>query len=194
MAGLSNGVPTRLARDRLVKVTGLYPASVADPMGFFRSLGLVEGIRGAYGLTRAGLAVAEAWTRDDEQARLLLRPLMLNHWAARKAAGLLAGGALPQEELAAKLKEGLPGNDARGIYMLEWLWIGLVVQRDERLCVRLLPQRAGETDASPPPAPARDDTVFGLPLADFDVLPDEQYERFMKGVVQSLRALGGPGE
>lgn len=124
-------------------------ATVGDCMAFLADIGLVEAGRGQYAITEQGRAFAAAWPRERMRARLVLRPLLQAHWSATAAAAHLAGGPLPQEELARLLRTGLLGVPMRGTYMVEWLDIALIVERDtERLQVRL------PTPETPPPPPA----------------------------------------
>ncbi|MGK5629180.1 hypothetical protein [Streptomyces sp. URMC 123] len=107
-------------------------------MAFLADIGLVESGRGLCAITKRGRAFAETWPHEEMRARLALRPLVQAHWSAAAAAAHLADGPLPQEELARLLRNGLPGAPMRGTYMVEWLDIALVVERDtERLQVHL---------------------------------------------------------
>lgn len=136
-------------RTALAQHAGIGAATVGDCMAFLADIGLVEAGRGQYAITERGRAFAAAWPRERMRARLVLRPLLQAHWSAAASAAHLAGGPLPQEELARLLGTGLPGVPMRGIYMVEWLDIALIVERDtERLQVRL------HAPATPPPSPA----------------------------------------
>lgn len=139
-------------RAALAGHVGMGAATVGDCMAFLADVQLVEAGRGQYAVTEQGRAFAEAWRRDSARARLLLRPLLRAHWAATAAQRHLADGPLPQEELGKRLRRGLPGVPARGQYMVEWLVIALVVERDERLHVRLPaagPATSGSREAGP---------------------------------------------
>ncbi|NJP99849.1 hypothetical protein [Streptomyces zingiberis] len=136
-------------RAMLAQHVGLGAATVGDCMAFLADVGLLEAGRGQYTITEHGREFAEAWRSNRTQARLLLRPLLTAHWSAAAAIDLLADGPLPQEELARLLRAGLPGVPMRGQYMVEWLDIALIVQRDaELLQVRLPP---ADTPAPPKP-------------------------------------------
>ncbi|MEV7392597.1 hypothetical protein [Streptomyces sp. NPDC091215] len=153
LAGLgSDGA--RVHRAALAEQVGKSPATVADCMAFLADLGLVEGGRGQYAVTEHGQRFAWLWPRDSAQARLLLHPLLTAHWSAAAAARHLTDGPLPQEQLAGWLRSGLPGVPLRGMYLVEWLVIGLVLVRDEQLNVHLASADPA-TPADPrPPAPA----------------------------------------
>ncbi|MEU9385609.1 hypothetical protein AB0D38_33645, partial [Streptomyces sp. NPDC048279] len=136
LAGLgSDGA--RVHRAALAEQVGKSPATVADCMAFLADLGLVEGGRGQYTVTEQGQRFAWLWPRDSAQARLLLHPLLTAHWSAAAAARHLTDGPLPQEQLATRLHSGLPGVPLRGMYLVEWLVIGLILVRDEQLNVHL---------------------------------------------------------
>ncbi|MFD5106339.1 helix-turn-helix domain-containing protein [Streptomyces cinereoruber] len=147
------GQADEVTRGVLAKQAGLSPATVGDCMGFLADLGLTLAERGRYALTDTGREFAALWQHDSARARLLLHPLLMAHWSAPAAAHHLAGGPLPQEELAKKLRTGLPGVALRGMYMVEWLTIGRVVIRDEQLRVHLAPPPGQNSPAPMPPAP-----------------------------------------
>ncbi|MBT2451820.1 hypothetical protein J7F03_33110 [Streptomyces sp. ISL-43] len=178
---------------------------MSDCMGFLVEVGLAEPGRGRYALTDQGRAFAEAWPRDSAQARLLLHPLMQAHWSATVVSQHLAGGPLPQEDLARVLRTGLRGMPMRGVYLVEWLVIGLVVERDDRLHIHLpgqAPPRPGPRTApraeEPGPGPKTEaedpDPAFllGLTLREIQELPDARYVAFLEGVLQTLRGALAP--
>ncbi|TSB38437.1 hypothetical protein FNZ23_17125, partial [Streptomyces benahoarensis] len=120
-------------RTALAQHVGLGAATVGDCMTFLADLQLAEAGRGQYAVTERGREFAETWRRDRPLARRMLQPLMQAHWSADAAAAHLAGGPLPQEELARLLRAGLPGAPMRGQYLVEWMEIALVVERDPDL-------------------------------------------------------------
>ncbi|MCJ0871188.1 hypothetical protein [Streptomyces sp. AP-93] len=181
--------------------TGRSLDTVSDCMGFLAEVGLAEPGRGRYELTDQGRVFAEVWQRDSAQARLLLHPLMRAHWSTAAVAHHLAGGALPQEELARLLRAGLRGMPMRGVYLVEWLVIGLVVERDDRLHIHLpgqAPPHSGPHSApqAEEPEPEAEDPdpafLFGLTLREIQELPDARYIAFMEGVLQTLRGAHSP--
>ncbi|MFK0257439.1 hypothetical protein [Streptomyces sp. NPDC090445] len=178
--------------------TGKSKDTVSECMGFLAEVGLAEPGRGRYALTEQGRAFAEAWLRDSARARLLLRPLMQAHWSGAAVARHLAGGPLPQEELARLLRTGLRGLAMRGIYLVEWLVVGLAVERDDRLYIHL-PGQIPRT-STPPPSQAEPETeeepdpafLLGLTLREIQELPDARYVAFLEGVLQTLRGALAP--
>ncbi len=184
-------------------------------MGFLADIGLVEAGRGQYAITEQGRAFAVLWSRDPARARLLLHPLLQAHWSATAVTRHLASGPLPQAKLAELLGSGLPGVRARGMYLVEWLVIGLVVERDEQLHVRL-----AATDASAPPKRSEADTaaeesvsedsdasgtaggdgsddasgssLLGMTFQEIKELPEDRYTAFLEGVLQILDSALAP--
>lgn len=136
-----------MQRSRLAQFAGRSPATVGDCMGFLSDVGLVRAERGRYAVTDHGRAFAQLWPKDSARARLLLRPLLQKHWSFEAATRHLANGPLSQEELANRLRAGLPGVPLRGMYLVEWLVIGLILIRDEQLHMHLAPP-----DGVPPTA------------------------------------------
>ncbi|MBY8884742.1 hypothetical protein K7472_07770 [Streptomyces sp. PTM05] len=104
----------RVDRALLAERVGRSFATVGDCMTFLTNLGLVKTERGRYGITEDGRRFARLWPRDTSQARLVLRPLAAAHWSAAAAAHHLADGPMPQEQLGALLRSGLPGVPLRG--------------------------------------------------------------------------------
>ncbi|MEU5639691.1 hypothetical protein [Streptomyces milbemycinicus] len=208
-----------MQRTALAQHVGLGVATVGDCMTFLADVGLVEAGRGQYAITEQGRAFAEAWQRDRAQARLVLRPLVGAHWAAAAAADHLAGGPLPQEELARLLRTGLPGVAMRGQYMVEWLDIALIVERDpERLQARLPAPDAPAPPKAPGPKGEEEraeehneqtgdpggtaDTaghsaasaalLLGMSRPEIQELPDARYAAFLEGILQTLRGALAP--
>jgi len=212
----------RVHREALAEQVGKSPATVADCMAFLADLGLVEGGRGQYAVTEQGQRFAWLWPRDSAQARLLLHPLVTAHWSTAAASRHLADGPLPQEQLAARLRSGLPGVPLRGMYLVDWLVIGLVLVRDEQLNVHLAsadhvtPADLGTPTPTPPEQRAKTNAtrhdseqreraagaaggtghtqtlLLGLTRQQIQALPDTRYEAFLSGVLQSLRGALAP--
>ncbi|MFE9060929.1 hypothetical protein [Streptomyces violaceusniger] len=203
----------------LARHVGLGVATVGDCMTFLADVGLVEAGRGQYTVTERGRAFAKAWRCDLDQARLVLHLLLGAHWSAAAVAAHLADGPLPQEELARLLRAGLPGVPVRGQYMIEWLDIAWIVERDpERLLIRL-----PDPDAPPSPqAPSPKDeeeraeerntqdgdfdgtadagahsvastvVLLGMSRPEIQELPDARYTAFLEGILQTLRGALAP--
>jgi hypothetical protein len=185
-------------RAALARHLGKGAETVGDCLSFLGDLGLAEVGRGRYSVTERGRAFAETWPRDTAQARLLLRPPVQAHWSAAAAAHHLAGGPMPQEKLAEKLRTGLPGVPMRGLYMVEWLIIALIIERDDRLRVSL-PTAQADAGAAPPrqetagPEDSAETTMFlGLSATEIQALPDGHYVAFLEGVLQTLRSALAP--
>lgn len=176
----------------LSTATGLGLATVSEALTFLADLGLVKSGRGECSATRLGCSFADLWDRDSARARMLLNDAMLDHWASERARTLLRHGALPQEELARRLREGIPGVPKRGEYLVEWLVIALVIERDKRLYVSL--PESKDTDpsthsADEGPTDRPDGLPMGLTSDDIKSLPDAQYIAFLHGVDQTIKAL-----
>ncbi|MGW2009752.1 hypothetical protein [Streptomyces nigrescens] len=211
LADLDTGT-AQVQRTALSEHVGIGAATVGECMTFLADVGLAEAGRGQYTVTEQGRAFAEAWGRDRAQARLVLNPLLGAHWSATAAARHLADGPLPQEELARLLRAGLPGVLMRGQYMVEWLHIALVVERDEeRLEVRLPVPDAPEPPQAPnpkrderdsghqdsttttgPQSAASDALLLGMSRPEIQELPDARYSAFLEGILQTLRGALAP--
>lgn len=190
----------------LARRMGRYAGSVTGTLGYLVGTGLAEGGLGQYRATPAGREFAALWDTDSARARLVLNRLYQGHWAAREAGRILADRPLPQEEAARLLQQGLRGRKRRGIYLVDWLAIALVVHRDERLYVSLPPaDDASATDAAqdtgaPGGDAGREDRqeeaagggealVMGLTMGQLRELPDEQFAKLLNGLAQSVEAL-----
>ncbi|MFD0367743.1 hypothetical protein [Streptomyces sp. NPDC127114] len=219
LARLAEGTG-EVRRSVLAQHTGRSAATVGDCMGFLADVGLVRAAQGLYAVTDEGREFAGLWQRDSARARLLLHPLLAAHWSAPAAARHLADGPLPQEELAKRIRAGLPGVPLRGMYLVEWLVIGLVLVRDEQLRVHLAPANhqpapepadgpAGEAPSEPhkdnasrtergtgprpgQAGPSAGTTLLGLTRQEVQALPDARYAAFLDGVLQTLRGAHAP--
>ena len=197
LAETQGGQP--VTRTALVERTAVNGSTITECMPFLEDLGLVTiPSRSLYAITPWGAEIATAWDQDHEQARRMLHPLMQGHWAASEAARLLRGGPLPQEELARLLRTGLPGMPARGTYLVEWLTMGLIVQRDERLRISLASMNGaapagapetGATDADNDWDASGDESILlGVTIREVQALPAAQFASFCGAVVQTIRA------
>ncbi|MFJ3533959.1 hypothetical protein ACIPQA_00685 [Streptomyces sp. NPDC090109] len=104
--------------------------TVTECLRFFGTVGLLDGARGRYSATEAGLAWAEVRSEDHTRGRLLLHGLFKDHWSTRAARAALADGPVEAEALAQHLQQGLSSNPRRGMYLVEWLVEALVLHRD----------------------------------------------------------------
>ncbi|WP_327156369.1 hypothetical protein [Streptomyces tubercidicus] len=221
LADLDTGT-TPVQRTALAQHIDIGAATVGDCMTFLADIGLVQAGRGQYALTERGREFAAAWRCDRAQARLLLHPLLAAHWSAAAATRLLANGPVPQEELARLLRDDLPGVPMRGHYMVEWLDIALIVERDEeRLEVRLPTPDAPKSTQPPGPkaqeehdeeqSPRRGDRdgaagsasggpqsvgdvalLLGMSRPEIQDLPDARYAAFLEGILATLRGVLAP--
>ncbi|MEH6373828.1 hypothetical protein V7793_05655 [Streptomyces sp. KLMMK] len=206
LAELSGGDAREIKGADLARHMGRYADSVTESLSYLVGTGLAEGGRGRYRTTSAGREFAALWNADSARARLLLRGLYQDHWAAQEAVRILADGPLPQEEVATRLQQGLPGKPRRGIYLVEWLVIALVVRRDKRLHLSLPEPEApagdghgadDEAPASPSGATGgRADAtgtgpvlIMGLSMDQLRALPNEQYAEILHGLAHSIKAL-----
>ncbi|WP_157846278.1 hypothetical protein [Streptomyces anulatus] len=163
-------------RSRLAQHAGNSPATVGDCMSFLSDVGLVRAARGRYAVTDHGRAFAQLWPKDSARARLVLRPLLQAHWSGEAATRLLADGPLPQEQLAKRLRAGLPGVPLRGMYLVEWLVIGLVLVRDEQLRIHLAPPDGVPPAAAPGSGPGKDTTQEAKAEPPVPPQPDERQQ------------------
>ncbi|MFC4517307.1 hypothetical protein [Streptomyces ehimensis] len=208
LAELSGKDAREVKGDDLARHLGRYADSVTQAVSYLISTGLAEGTRGRYRATSAGREFAALWDTDSARARLLLRDLYQDHWAAREVTRILADGPLPQEEVAAALHQGLPGKLRRGIYLVEWLVIALIVHRDKRLYISLPEHQApgpagsgraqgGGTRQGSPGGARRGAgatktggmLIMGLSMDQLRELPDEQYAEILHSLARSIRAL-----
>ncbi|MER8015899.1 hypothetical protein ACIQ7S_24940 [Streptomyces griseoluteus] len=168
-----------VASAQLAKHIGTSGETVTETLRFLASVGLVRGARGRYAITAAGAEVARLWSQDETRARVLLHRSFRNHWATRLALELLQDGPVGQGILAEQLQRGLPGNPQRGIYLVEWLVIALVVNRDEAMRIH---------------APADDDPVgdIGAGVPSAARTEDGDQWRIMGMTNESLKRLPGP--
>ncbi|QUW85437.1 hypothetical protein SMIR_40865 (plasmid) [Streptomyces mirabilis] len=180
-------------RSRLAQHAGRSPATVGDCMSFLSDVGLVRAERGRYSVTDHGRAFARQWPKDSARARLLLRPLLQAHWSAQAAARHLADGPLPQEQLAKRLRAGLPGVPLRGMYLVEWLVIGLVLVRDEQLRMHLAPPDGVPPTAGPQAGPGKDTAPEAEAEPPAAPKPDERDERHQERAAGEDLAEGAAG-
>ncbi|MFD4318982.1 hypothetical protein [Streptomyces sp. NPDC058548] len=162
-------------------------------LSFLISIGLVEGSRGTYALTREGWGVAETWQQDKTQGRLMLQGMFLSRWPARVAFGILRDGPVPQEEFVQRLLGDMPGQSRRGRYLVDWLVLSLVVQRDAALTVTassaLLAAAHHWQDAAEakallgPPLHPREGALMGMTYSELRALPARHYMAVLKNVI-----------
>ncbi|MFE9303292.1 hypothetical protein [Streptomyces sp. NPDC006856] len=89
------------------------------------------------------------------------------------------------------------------MYLVEWLVIGLAVERDDRLHIHLPgqapppgPRTAPRAEPGPEPKTEAEDPdpafLLGLTLREIQELPDARYVAFLEGVLQTLRGALAP--
>ncbi|SFE34387.1 hypothetical protein SAMN05216251_102555 [Actinacidiphila alni] len=164
---------------RVAKHIGISGDTVTETLRFFASAGLLQGARGRYAITAAGAEVARLWPQDETRARVLLHRSFRDHWATRLALELLRDGPVDQSILAEQLQQGLPGNPRRGMYLVEWLVIALVVNRDGAMRIH---------------APTVDDHLGNIPAGAVSAarVTDTGQWRIMGMTNESLKRLPGP--
>ena len=158
-------------------------ATAGPAARFLITASLLDGGRGIYAITEAGSQFATLWDSDTARARLLLRGLWSETWFARKTARELANGPLSESELAKRLQQGKSGPTTRGLYLVEWMTMALLVQRDEMGMITYAspgPQapsspKPESTDAPPP-------IVMGMTIGQIRELPDRQYVAYMTAI------------
>ncbi|MGY5059985.1 hypothetical protein ACWDFR_38975 [Streptomyces sp. 900105755] len=168
-----------------------------DEVGLFRRVG-----RGKFAVTEAGWAIAQRWQEDQTYARLLLQGLFRPHWSVPVADTALRPGPLPMEELGRRLLVDLPGKPRRGLYLVDWLALALLVHRDQQGMVWPTPAlsaAAGSQVAALPAAahaaePEQSsgqelDALMGWTNQELDELAPERFCAFLDNLTQLVKSL-----
>ncbi|MFF9431995.1 hypothetical protein [Streptomyces sp. NPDC014746] len=174
LAALRLSSPAQLVvkSSRVATVVRLGGDTVTESLRFFGTVGLLNGSRGKYAATTAGLAWEEVRAEDHARGRLLLHGLFKDHWAAQAARAALTDGPVKAEALAYHLQQGLPRNPLRGKHLIDWLVEALVLHRDR------FGQIHAPADENPPGgpmpsprAPADGTLILGMNVQQLHNLP-----------------------
>ena len=182
-----------LARDE-----GVTTETATQTLRFCSQIGLFTGERGKFVVTEAGWAIAQRWREDEMHARLQLQAPFLAHWSTAKTWEVLRAGPMPVDELARYLQHGLPGKPRRGVYLVEWLALALLVHRDRQglvwpapaLRAAASPEGAGDLAPAvepeqPEPEPELD-TLMGMTNSQLRELSPERYRAVLDNLAQVL--------
>lgn len=185
----------QVARDAVVG-----PETVAEVLRFLEAVDLVQGARGQYKVSPAGLAVAQRWEQDETQARLLLQALFLPHWWVTAVVQTLQEAPVDQDVLGRRLHEGLAGKPRRGAYLVDWLVLALLVCRDENRKITLSPAlrvlaSGSPADAVPesspqpsrPEQPGEPDALMHMTNTELRALPAAQYCAVLDQITELVR-------
>ncbi|MBY8844579.1 hypothetical protein [Streptomyces sp. SP2-10] len=157
-ARLSGPERRTISSAEVAVVDGSGTETAASTLRFVSSVGLFVGSRGRYAVTEAGWAITRLFEDDEMHARLQLQALVLTHWSVPAARELLADGPMPLDELGRRLHGDLPGKPRRGVYLVEWLALALLVHRDRQNLVWPAPALGtgvgSSLSAAAPAAPA----------------------------------------
>lgn len=192
---LSGAARHTVSTAEVAREVGIGVETVSEAMRFLGAVDLMEGSRGQYRVSAAGLAVWQRWEQDQAQARLLLQALFLRHWPADAVQSVLVDAPVDQEVLGQRLHQGLAGKPRRGIYLVDWLVLALMVCRDEDGGITLSPAlqvRAGAAGHGPqrqlPESPGEPDALMGMTNTEIKMLPPDDYCDVLRGITQVLRA------
>lgn len=176
--------------------------TATQTLRFCATVGLFTGGRGKFAVTEAGWTIAQRWPVDERHAQLLLQDLFLRHWSAQEASRILAPGPVPCRTLAARLQESLPGSSRRGMALVDWLVLVMLVHRDQQDLVWPAPAlrapRDGAALSVPAPsavmAPAEKDVeeldaLMGMTIDEWRALPRERYSAMLMHLSESLNLL-----
>ncbi|MGX5397156.1 hypothetical protein ACWLMY_35510 [Streptomyces anulatus] len=121
------------------------------------------------------------WKVDPAQARLMLHHVMRGHWSFSAALAALGDAPVPQETLARRLQGSLPGKSRRGLYLVDWLVMALVVHRGDDQQVH--PARLSAAAETQTPHPAREPrAVMNMTNEQLFLLDDDAYVAVMRSV------------
>lgn len=186
----------------LAHIEGVTTETATQTLRFCTHVDLFTGARGKFVVTDAGWAIAQRWREEEMHARLQLQAQLLPHWAAERTWEALRGGPMPLDELAKFLQHGLPGKPRRGVYLVEWLALALLVHRDRQNLVWPAPALRGAAGSEkmecPAPAPEPEpeperyepepelDTLMGMTNSTLRELPPERYRAVLDNLAQVL--------
>ncbi|MFF3467577.1 hypothetical protein [Streptomyces sp. NPDC002619] len=194
----SSGVDQRtIASADLARQESVSADTATETLRFCTSLGLFTGARGKFAVTDAGWAIAQRWREDETQARLLLQAQFLPHRWATAAWDSMRDAPVPVELLAKRLQGDLPGKPRRGVYLVEWLVLALLVHRGRHGLVWPAPALAavagtgGPAFSAPRPAPEQvplpePAALFGLTNSELRKLAADRYCAVLDNLTQFL--------
>ncbi|MFC9943999.1 hypothetical protein [Streptomyces pratensis] len=166
----------------VARTTGLGQGTVAEVLRWGSSIALVEqSERGAYRATAAGRDISLMWKVDPAQARLMLHHVMRGHWSFSAALSALGDAPVPQQTLARRLQGSLPGKSRRGLYLVDWLVMALIVHRGSDQLVH--PARLPEAATAQGPRPAQEPkAVMNMTNEQLFLLDTDAYVAVMRSV------------
>ncbi|MGW3289412.1 hypothetical protein ACWDR3_32710 [Streptomyces sp. NPDC001002] len=166
-------------------------------VGLFRRVG-----RGKFAVTKVGWTIAQHWQQDQTYARLLLQGAFRQHWSVPLAETALQSGPMPAEELGRRLLRDLPGKPRRGVYLVEWLALALLVHRDQQGMVWPTPALstavgsgaaalpAAPRDAEPDPSRGQDlNALMGMTNRELNGLVPEEFCAFLDNLTRLVKSL-----
>ncbi|MET8978989.1 hypothetical protein ABZX85_25555 [Streptomyces sp. NPDC004539] len=190
----------------VAREVGLTPETATQTLRFGREVGLfISCGRGKFAVTEAGWTIAQRWQEDQTYARLLLQGVFRPHWSVPVADTALQPGPLPADELARRLLGDLPGKPRRGMYLVEWLVLALLVHRDQQGMVWPTPalREQASSGVAALPAPVREeepeqpagqelDALMGMTNRKLDELDERDpqgFRAFLDNLTQLVKSL-----
>ncbi|MFI6567037.1 hypothetical protein [Streptomyces sp. NPDC050534] len=182
----------------LAREEGVTAETATQTLRFCCHLGLFTGERGKFVVTDTGWSIAQRWREDQTHARLQFQAQFLPHWSAVATWEALRDGPMPVDELARLLQHGLPGRPRRGVYLVDWLGLAMLVHRDRQGLVWPAPAlRAaagpeGVKGANPAPKLEQPepepelDTLMGMTNSQLRALSPERYRAVLDNLAQVL--------
>lgn len=179
--------------------------TATQTLRFCCEVGLFSGGRGKFAVTEAGWTIAQRWQEDQTYARLLLQGVFRPHWSVPVADAALQAGPLPADELGRRLLGDLPGKPRRGMYLVEWLALALLVHRDQQGMVWPAPalKEAASSGGAALPATVREaepeqlsgqelDALMGMTNRKLDELDEQdpqRFQAFLDNLTQLVKSL-----
>ncbi|MEU7640794.1 hypothetical protein AB0C11_32770 [Streptomyces sp. NPDC039016] len=196
-AACRSGIERRIvASADLARDEGVTTETATQTLRFCSHVGLFTGERGKFAVVDAGWTIAQRWQEDETHARLQLQVPFLSHWSTEKTREVLRDGPMPVDELAKHLQHGLPGKPRRGVYLVEWLALALLVHRDRQGLVWPAPAlratAGSESLEGPAPEPEQQapepelDTLMGMTNSQLRELSPERYRAVLDNLAQVL--------
>uniref|UniRef100_UPI003C7D886B hypothetical protein n=1 Tax=unclassified Streptomyces TaxID=2593676 RepID=UPI003C7D886B len=166
----------------VARTTGLGQGTVAEVLRWGSSITLVEqSERGTYRATSARRDFSLMWRVDPAQARLMLHHLMREHWSFSAALSALGDAPVAQEILARRLQGSLPGKSRRGLYLVDWLVMALIIHRGDDKQVH--PARLPDSPQAQVPCPSREPkALMNMTNEQLFLLDADAYAAVMRSV------------